>query len=102
MIFSLISESLREIVGSFLFAGREKYRMLYGRQRAFIERRNYYDESNQELYEQAVDLGTYFKLCGVVYGLYLAVIGAYMAWEKWQEHKELKKIQKANQEEYEF
>ena len=31
--------------------------MLYGRQRAYIERRNYYDESDQELYEQAVDLG---------------------------------------------
>lgn len=46
--------------------------------------------------------GTYFKLCGVVYGLYVAVIGAFVAWDKWQEHKELKKIQKANQEEYEF
>lgn len=46
--------------------------------------------------------GTYFKLCGVVYGLYVAVIGAFVAWAKWQEHKELKKIQKANQEEYEF
>lgn len=40
--------------------------------------------------------GTYFKLCGVVYGLYAAVLSAFIAWEKYQEHKELKEIQKAN------
>nr|DAQ46702.1 MAG TPA: hypothetical protein [Caudoviricetes sp.] len=46
MIFSLISKSLREIVGSFLFTKREKFTMLYEGKRAYIERRNYYDESN--------------------------------------------------------
>ena len=46
--------------------------------------------------------GTYFKLCGVVAGVYCALIGGIVAWEKWKERKELKKIQKANQEEYEF
>lgn len=42
--------------------------------------------------------GTYFKLCGVVYGLYVAVFAAFIAWWKYQERKELKEIQKANQE----
>lgn len=46
--------------------------------------------------------GTYFKLCGVVAGVYCALIDGIVAWEKWKERKELKKIQKANQEEYEF
>lgn len=35
-----------------MFFRREKFRMLYGRQRAYIERRNYYDESYEELYGQ--------------------------------------------------
>ena len=46
--------------------------------------------------------GTYFKLCGMVYGAYVALIGAYVAWTKWNEHKERKEIQKAKQEEYEI
>lgn len=46
--------------------------------------------------------GTYFKLCGVAYGLGIAVWAAIIAWWKYQERKELKEIQKANQEEYEF
>ena len=43
--------------------------------------------------------GTYFKLCGVVAGVYCALIGGIVAWENWKERKELKEIQKANQEE---
>ncbi len=46
--------------------------------------------------------GTYFKLCGVVAGVYCALIGGIVAWENWKERKELKEIQKANQEEYEI
>ena len=46
--------------------------------------------------------GTYFKLCGVVAGVYCALIGGAMALENWKERKELKEIQKANQEEYEI
>ena len=49
-----------------------------------------------------MDLGTYFKLCGVVAGVYCALIGGIVAWENWKERKELKEIQKANQEEYEI
>ena len=39
--------------------------------------------------------GTYFKLCGVVAGVYCALIGGIVAWEKWKERKELKKIRKS-------
>lgn len=46
--------------------------------------------------------GTYFKLCGMVFGAYATLIGAYVAWTKWKEHKERKEIQKAEQEEYEI
>lgn len=46
--------------------------------------------------------GTYFKLCGVVYGLYAAVLAVFIAWVKYQEHKELKEIQEAKQKEYEI
>ena len=45
---------------------------------------------------------TYFKLCGIVAGVYCALIGCIVAWEKWKEREELKKFQKANQEEYEI
>lgn len=46
--------------------------------------------------------GTYFKLCGMVYGAYAALIGAYMVWLKFKQHKELEEAQKAEQEEYEI
>ena len=43
--------------------------------------------------------GTYFKLCGICAGVYCALIGGILAWEKWQERKELKEFQRANQRE---
>lgn len=50
--------------------------------------------------------GTYFKLCGVVDGVYCALIGGIVAWENWKERKELKEAQKRyddyKAEEYEF
>ena len=46
--------------------------------------------------------GTYFKLCGMVFGAYAALIGAYVAWQKFKQRKELEEAQKAEQEEYEI
>lgn len=55
MIFE--PESLREIVGSFYFVQTRKNQLALWRQEGFIERRNYYDESYQKLYEETYYLG---------------------------------------------
>ena len=36
--------------------------------------------------------GTYFKLCGIVAGVYGVLIGAYAAWLKWKEYKAMKNV----------
>lgn len=63
-------------------------------------------ENNCPLYggnsEHYIFEGRNSKLCGVVAGVYCALIGGIVAWENWKERKELKEIQKANQEEYEI
>lgn len=46
--------------------------------------------------------GTYFKLSGIVAGVYCALFGAVLVWQKWKEHKELEEYQKANKEEHEI
>lgn len=37
----------------------------------------------------------YFRLCGIVTGLYAAIVGLYVAWAKWNDYKEQKEISKA-------
>ena len=32
--------------------------------------------------------GTYFKLSGIVAGVYCALLGCVLIWEKWKEHEE--------------
>lgn len=39
--------------------------------------------------------GSYFRWCGIVTGLYAAIIGLMIVWEKWQERKWQKDISKA-------
>lgn len=46
--------------------------------------------------------GTYFKLCGVVMGLYGATAGAFYAWMKWNQKKALDKMRESNLEENEI
>ena len=46
--------------------------------------------------------GTYFKLCGVVMGLWTAIAGAYIAWAKWNQKKALDKMRESNLEEDEI
>ena len=43
--------------------------------------------------------GTYFKLSGIVAGVYCALFGMVLVWQKWKEHKELEEYQKANEKE---
>ena len=46
--------------------------------------------------------GTYFKLCGIVYGLCAAVVAITVAIDKYQERKEQQTFYEAKTEEYEF
>ena len=46
--------------------------------------------------------GTYFKLCGVVMGLYGAIAGAFYARMKWNQKKALDKMRESNLEENEI
>ncbi len=50
--------------------------------------------------------GASFKWSGIVLGLYAAVLGACVAYEKWMDYKAekemLKKMQESNLEEYEI
>ena len=46
--------------------------------------------------------GTYFKLCGVVMGLYGAIAGAFYARMKWNQKRALDKMRESNLEENEI
>ena len=46
--------------------------------------------------------GSYFKLSGIVVGVYGALAGAYIVWAKWNEKKALDKMRESNLEENKF
>lgn len=87
----------------FSFLEREKFSFYYGKVRGLtLKGEITMMKAIKNFMNKQWTWGTYFKLCGVVAGVYCALIGGIVAWEKWKERKELKKIQKANQGEYEF
>ena len=62
--------------------------MLYGGKRAYIERRKTYDErAIKNFMNKPITWGASFKWTGFVLGLYAAVIGACVAYEKWMDYK---------------
>lgn len=41
--------------------------------------------------------GGYFRLCGIVTGLYVAIVGLCVAWNDYKERKEISKATKADE-----
>ena len=81
---------------------REKCSFLYGGKRAYIERRKTMMKAIKNFMNKPVTWGDSFKWSGIVLGLYAAVIGACVAYEKWTDYKAekemLKKMQESNLE----
>ena len=59
----------------FFLLGREKYIFLYGGKRAYIERRNYYDEAIKNFMSKPITYGAYFKYCAACASIGLACCG---------------------------